>query len=245
MFFLNVTFTSRHFLRQVRLQLDNELQTWIVMIACECRPVARRSDSGSQSPTTPTPNAPLALTPVHTRPHPEEGSGSVQPPSAQLQTAKSITRRGPPAKSATFPSAYHSVVKAAESAVQHTKSQHVSDEHPSPGISFWGGQQGAVLESAEESMQPGTPTSGCTSDAVWEQQGNSSWSLRLSHCKPLRIARQDSGSEASTSRTTADVSTPTSPKASPKIMVVCRICEEQASLPQQWLLHLELTSFWL
>ncbi|KAL0051057.1 hypothetical protein WJX82_001206 [Trebouxia sp. C0006] len=139
-----------------------------------------KTDNGSQSPASPVATAPLALTPVHTRPHPEEGSGSVQPPSARLQTVKS-------------------------------------------------GQQGpsAGLESVEESMQPGTPTSGCTNEAMWEQQGNSSWSLRLSHCKPLRISRQDSGSDASTSRATGDMSTPCSPKASPKIMVVCRICEEQ------------------
>ena len=78
-------------------------------------------------------------------------------------------------------------------------------------------------------MQPGTPTSGRTTDTLWEQQPNSSWSLKMSHCKPLRIARQHSGSDASTSRTPDDVSTPCSPKASPKIMVVCRICEEQVS----------------
>lgn len=184
---------------------------------------------------------------MHTRPHPEDGSGSVQPPSARLQTVKSVSRRGPPAKSATFPNANHTVIKAAESAVQHSKSHHVSDEHPSPGISFWQGQQGpgAGLESVEESMQPGTPTSGCTSEAMWEQQGNSSWSLRLSHCKPLRISRQDSGSDASTSRATGDLSTPCSPKASPKIMVVCRICEEQASIDaascERWLLCQRLT----
>lgn len=205
------------------------------------------TDNGSQSPASPIATAPLALTPVHTRPHPEEGSGSVQPPSARLQTVKSVSRRGPPAKSATFPNANHTVIKAAESAVQHSKSHHVSDEHPSPGISFWQGQQGpgAGLESVEESMQPGTPTSGCTSEAMWEQQGNSSWSLRLSHCKPLRISRQDSGSDASTSRATGDLSTPCSPKASPKIMVVCRICEEQASIDagscERWLLCQRLT----
>ena len=170
-------------------------------------------------------NAPLALTPVHTC-RPEEGSGSVQPPSPRLQTAKSVSRRGPPAKSATFPNANHSAVKAAESAVQHTKPHQISDEHSSPEISFWGSGR---LESIEESMQPGTPTSGRTTDTLWEQQPNSSWSLKMSHCKPLRIARQHSGSDASTSRTPDDVSTPCSPKASPKIMVVCRICEEQAS----------------
>ncbi|DBA81919.1 TPA: hypothetical protein ACH3X1_007632 [Trebouxia sp. C0004] len=186
-----------------------------------------RTENGSQSPASPIATGPLALTPVHTRPHPEEGSGSVQPPSNRQQTVKSVSRRGPPAKSATFPNANHVVLKAAESAVQHSKSHRVSDEHPSPRISFWQGQQGpgGGLESVEESMQPDTPTSGCTSEAMWEQQGNS---LRLSHCKPLRISRQDSGStDASTSRATGDLCTPCSPKASPKIMVVCRICEEQ------------------
>ena len=197
---------------------------------------ARRSpdatgQASSQSPRTPAANAPLALTPVHTS-YPEEGSGSVHPPSARLQPAKSVSRRGPPAKSATFPNASSSSFKpGASSAVQRSKAQHVSDEHNS-GISFWEGQHGSTpgrLGCVEESMQPGTPTSGCTSDAVWEQHGNSPWSLRLPHCKPLRIAHQHSGSDASTSKTFEDVSTPCSPKASPKILVVCRICEEQAS----------------
>ncbi len=198
-------------------------------VTMTCRQDVGAADSGSQSPSIPVTNAPLALAPVHSR-QPEEGSGSVQPPSAHLQTAKSVSRRGPPAKSATFPNATHNADKAAESAVRQTKKQ-VSDEHHSPGISFWEGQRGSGgLESVEESMQPGTPTSGCTSEAMWEQAGSgTSWSLRLSHCKPVRIARQHSGSDASTSRTPDDISTPCSPKSSPKIMVVCRICEEQAS----------------
>lgn len=190
---------------------------------------------GSQSPSTPVANAPLALTPVHTH-YPEEGSGSVQPPSARLQPARSLPRRGPPARSATFPNASNSALKAAQSATKHSRAQHASGEHDS-GISFWEGQHGfkgglaGGLESVEESMQPGTPTSSCASDAMWEQHPNSSWSVRMSQCKPLRIARQQSGSDASTGRTAEDVSTPCSPKASPKIMVVCRICEEQASSP--------------
>ena len=196
-----------------------------------CRSPDATGQDGSQSPSTPVTNAPLALTPVHTR-YPDEGSGSVHPPSARLQPAKSVSRRGPPAKSATFPNASSSSFKpGASSAVQRSKARHASGEHDS-GISFWEGQHGSTpgrLGSIEESMQPGTPTSGCTSDAMWEQHANSPWSLRLPHCKPLRIARQHSGSDASTSKTFEDVSTPCSPKASPKIMVVCRICEEQAS----------------
>lgn len=184
---------------------------------------------GSQSPSTPVANAPLALTPVHTR-YPEEGSGSVQPPSARLQPAKSAPRRGPPGRSATYPSAASSASKSGASAAQHSKTQRASAKHAS-GVSIWDGQQGSAagLESLEESMQPGTPTSGGTSDAMWEQHASSPWGLRLSHCKPLRITRQHSGSDASTSRAFEEVSTPCSPKASPKIMVVCRICEEQAS----------------
>ena len=185
--------------------------------------------NGSQSPSIPVANEPLALTPVQPR-FPEEGSGSVQPPPARMQPAKSAPHRGPPAKSATFPNASNSALEAAQSATKHSKAQHVSDEHDS-GISFWEAQHGPAggLESVEESMQPGTPTSGGPNDALWEQHPNSPWALRMSHCKPLRIARQHSGSDASTSRTAEDVSTPCSPKASPKIMVVCRICEEQAS----------------
>lgn len=197
-----------------------------------CRSPDATGQDGSQSPSTPVANAPLALTPVHTR-YPEEGSGSVHPPSARLQPAKSVSRRGAPAKSATFPNASSSsFTPGASSAVQRSKAQHVSDEHNSR-ISFWAGQHGSTpgrLGSVEESMQPGTPTSGCTSDAMWEQQANSPWSLRLPHCKPLRIARQHSGSDTSTSKIFEDASTPCSPKASPKIMVVCRICEEQASI---------------
>lgn len=184
---------------------------------------------GSESPSTPVVNAPLALTPVHTR-YPEEGSGSVQPPSARLQPAKSAPRHGPPGRSATYPTAASSASKSGVSASQHSKTQRASGKHAS-GVSIWEEQQGSAggLESLEESMQPGTPTSGGTSDAMWEQHA-SPWGLRLSHCKPLRITRQHSGSDASTSKAFEEVSTPCSPEASPKIMVVCRICEEQASL---------------
>ncbi|KAL3152041.1 hypothetical protein ABBQ32_001154 [Trebouxia sp. C0010 RCD-2024] len=181
---------------------------------------------GSESPSTPVVNAPLALTPVHTR-YPEEGSGSVQPPSARLQPAKSAPRHGPPGRSATYPTAASSASKSGVSASQHSKTQRASGKHAS-GVSIWEEQQGSAggLESLEESMQPGTPTSGGTSDAMWEQHA-SPWGLRLSHCKPLRITRQHSGSDASTSKAFEEVSTPCSPEASPKIMVVCRICEEQ------------------
>ena len=133
-------------------------------------------------------------------------------------------------KSATFPNVNHSAIRAADAAMQRTKTQHVTDEQRcSPGIQFWREQQrkGQELKFAEEAMQPGTPTSVCTNEASWEQHPDTTFSLRMSHCKPLRITRQDSGSEASTSRTD-NMSTPCSPKASPKIMVVCRICEEQA-----------------
>lgn len=201
-------------------QLPSDSLAW-------CRSADVTGQDRSQSPNTPVANAPLALTPVHTR-YPEEGSGSVQPPSARPQPAMSAPRRAPPGRSATFPRAASSASKSGSSAAQRSKAQHVSDKHAS-GSSIWEQESAGGSESLEESMQPGTPTSGCTPDAMWEQHAHSPWSLRLSHCKPLKITRQHSSSDASTSKTLEDVSTPCSPKASPKITVVCRICEEQAS----------------
>lgn len=191
-----------------------------------CRPSTSLTERLVETPSTSGSHAALALTPVH-------GPQPAPPPAAAsftvVASAKPLQRRRPPDKSASFPNTSHSVSKAAESAVK-TSHRHQGLLSESLPLRTWDKSQPAQgLEAVNESMQPGTPTSGTTQDAMWEHSAETPWSLHFPVCKPLRLNRQLSSSDASTGHAADDLSSPCSPSNSPKVMLVCRICEEQVS----------------
>ena len=156
-------------------------------------------------------------------------------PASVMASAKPLHRRRPPDKSASFPNTSPSINKAAESAVRQTV-RHQGFANESLPLRAWDKRHVAsTSEAADESMQPATPTSSTSAqDMAWEQHAETPWSVKFPICKPLRLARQQSSSDASASGNPDDLSSPCSPSNSPKIMLVCRICEEQVQSNPAW-----------
>lgn len=196
--------------------------SWQTMHAAYCRPTTSSAASDDDSASPPGSKAPLALTPVHAS---QPTAAAANTPLTVVGSAKPVQRRRPPDKSASFPNISHSISKAAESAVKQTHRHHGMLNESLP-LRTWDNRH-HDLEAVNESMQPGTPTSSTTQDMAWEQHAETPWSLKFPVCKPLRLTRQQSSSDASTGHAADDLSSPCSPSSSPKLMLVCRICEEQ------------------